>query len=341
MEKKITTLKDIAKELKVSIATVSRALQNKAEISVQTKRRVKAMARKLNYQPNLLAQSLLNKRTNTIGVVVPEIKSHFFASIIMGFKDVLRPLNYNLMVCQSEESYKDEVKIFENLLRVQVDGILVSPSSATTKFDHFLNLQKKGIPVVVFDRDSLGFETDKVLVDDYMGAFQAVDYLIQSGCKRVAHLAGPHKLSTTKHRLEGYVDALKKNNIPYDEAYIEHVKGFSHDDGLKPAKNLMKLNPQPDAIFAINDCIAISAMHVVKKLNLHIPDQVSIVGFDDEPHSKYFTPALSTVWQPVYSIGILAAKILLKQLQAETLEPPFRKEIFTPELLIRASSKKI
>lgn len=335
------TLKDIAAKLNISISTVSRALNDHPAINQKTKRMVKSTAKKLNYYPNLLALNLLQKKTNTIGVVVPTITSHFFSSVITGIQDILRASNYNILICLSEESYIDEVDIVENLMRVGVDGMLVSPSSSTINFDHFKRFKKTGIPLVVFDRDCPGLKVDKVLVDDYDGAFQAVDYLIKSGCKRVAHLGGPLNLSTTKHRLDGYLDALKKNNIPIDKKYIKHVKGFTHEDGIKPAKSLLKLEHKPDAIFAVNDCIAISAMYAAKRLNLKIPEEISIIGFDDEPQSSYFTPELSTIWQPVYSMGMLAARILLKRISNKNEKLKLREEIFKPELVIRASSKKI
>ena len=341
MEKSRTTLKDIAQELNLSVATVSRSLHDHPNISKKTKKRVRDLAKKLDYYPNIFALNLLQKKTNIIGVIVPEITSYFFSSVITGIQDVLRESGYNVLICQTEESYKEEVAMVDNLLRVGIDGLLVSPASKTKKFNHFERLKKRGIPVVVFDRDCPGFESDKVLVDDYDGAFQAVDYLVKSGCKRIAHLAGPSSLSTSKHRLKGYLDALKENNIPINKELIIHVKGFSHDDGIKPTKKLLSLNSPPDAIFAINDCIAVCAMHTAKTLGFKIPDDISIVGFDDEPHSSYFTPALSTLWQPVYSIGILAVKILLKRIKDEGVITEYRHENFKPELIIRASSKEI
>jgi len=341
MKKGRTTIKDIARELQISASTVSRALNDHPGIKDETKLLVKNLAKKLDYQPNLLALSLLQKKTNTIAIIVPEITSHFFSSVITGIQDTFKESGFNIMICQSNESYIEEVSIVENLLRVRVDGVLVSPSSTTHKYDHFLKLKNNGIPLVVFDRDCPGLEVDKVLVDDYDGAFQAVDYLIQSGCKKVAHLGGPPNLSTTNHRLQGYLDALKKNNMPVNDSYILHVSGFTHEDGIKPSELLLNSKNRPDAIFAMNDCIAISAMHVAKKMNLKIPEEVSIIGFDDEPHSSYFTPSLSTLWQPVYSMGMLAARILLKYLNSPEEITKFRKEIFKPELVIRNSSKKV
>jgi len=335
------TLKDIATRLNLSASTVSRALNDHPGIGERTKKAVKKLAGELDYQPNPMALGLLQKKSITLGVIVPEITSHFFSAIITGIQDIIGPSEYNIMICISNESYEEEVTLVKKLSRMRVDGILVSPSSETKDFEHFRNLQKNDIPVVVFDRDCPGLESDKVLVDDYSGAFQAVDYLFRSGCQRVAHLGGPLNLSTTKHRLRGYLDALEKNRATVRKEYIQHVKGFSHKDGLKPTKRLLELGTPPDAIFAINDSIAASAMHTAKNMGLRIPEDISIVGFDDEPHSLYFSPTLSTVWQPVYSLGILSAKILLNRIKNKGSKVDFRLEIFKPELVVRASSKKI
>ncbi len=339
MKKRRVTITDIARELNVSPSTVSRALNDHPALKKETKEAVRALAEKLDYQPNLIALNLLQKKSNTIGVIVPEITSHFFSAIITGIQDVIDNSNYNIMICLSNESYEEELTIVKKLSKIRVDGVLVSPSSATKNFDHFKSLQKSGIPVVVFDRDCPGLEADKVLVDDYAGAFQAVEYLIKSGCKKIAHLGGPLNLSTTKHRLKGYLDALENGNIPIRKEYIAHVQGFSHDDGLKPTKKLLKLQNLPDAIFAMNDNIAISAMYVAKKMNLRIPEDISIIGFDDEPHSKYFSPSLSTVWQPVYSLGMLSARILKHRLSDLENIARFRQEVFKPELVLRGSSR--
>jgi LacI family transcriptional regulator len=335
------TITDIARELNIAQSTVSRALNDHPAIKKETKAAVRALAERLDYQPNMLALSLLRKKSNVIAVVVPEITSHFFSAIITGIQDAISNSEYNIMICLTDESYDEEVVITKRLLKMQVDGVLVSPASATRNFDHFRCLQKNDIPVVIFDRDCPGLEADKVLVDDYAGAFQAVEYLINSGCRKIAHLGGPLNLSTTKHRLQGYLDALRQADIPVRQEYIAHVEGFSHEDGMEPANLLLSQSHRPDAIFAMNDNIAISAMHVAQGLGLHVPEDLSIIGFDDEPHSSFFRPALSTVWQPVYSLGMLSARILLKRLKAGEIQSPFRLEIFKPELVIRDSSKAV
>lgn len=341
MSKRRVTIKDIAEKLNISTSTVSRALHDHPAINNKTKKSVIKLAEELEYYPNQQALSLLQKKTNTIGIIVPEITSHYFSSIITGIQDIIRTTNYNVIICQTDESYTNEVAITENFLKIGIDGLLVSPASTTNNVNHFKKIQKRGIPIVIFDRDCPGLKADKVLVDDYDGAYQAVEYLIKSGCKSIAHLGGPLNLSTSKHRLNGYIDALKNNNIPIKNEYIIHAKGFLHEDGILPSKSLLNLEEKPDAIFAVNDCLAIAAMHQAKILNFEIPNDISIMGFDDEPHSRYFTPGLSTIWQPVYSIGMLTVKILLNHLKYPESGVPLRQEIFKPELIIRDSSKTL
>ena len=340
MKKTRITIKDLAKELKISASTVSRALQDHPALKKETKEAVKALAEKWNYRPNSMALNLLKQTSSTIAVIVPDITSHFFSAAVTGIQDILVPSEYNIMICISNESYEEEAAIVENLSKVQIAGVLVAPSSTTRNFDHFRKLQSNGIPLVIFDRDCAGLEAHKVLVDDYSGALEAVAYLIKTGCKRIAHITGASDLSTNNHRLQGYIDALKKNNLPVLEEYIIHATGFTHKDGIAPTEALLKSDNVPDAIFAVNDRLAVSAMRTAKKLGFKVPEDIAIMGFDDEPHSSYFTPALSTVWQPVYSMGMLSARILLHEIKEEN-EMGLRHEVFNTELIIRGTSKKI
>lgn len=341
MKKGRVTIKDIAKELNVSSSTVSRALNDLPTIKKETKKAIKDLALKLDYKPNLQAQGFLHNKTYTIGIVVPSITSHFFSSIITSVQDIIGPAGYNMIICQSDESCKNEATIIDKLLSSCVDGIMVSPVSATKNIKLFKRIMKMGVPLLIFDRDCPSIQVDKVLVDDYDGAFQAVEYLIRSGCKKIAHMGGPKNISTNKYRLRGYLDAHKKYNIAINEAYIIRVLGYTHADGIEPTKRLFQLKNPLDAIFAVNDCLAVAAMSVVKNLSIKIPDEVSIIGFDDEPHSSYFSPSLSTVWQPVFSIGMLAARILLNHLDTSNTKNEFRHEIFKTELIIRDSTLKI
>ena len=339
MRKNRVTIKDLAQELKISTSTVSRALQDHPALRQDTKDRVKALAKKWNYQPNTIALDLLRQSSKIIAVIVPEITSHFFSSTITAIQDIMVSTEFNLMIFISNESYEEEAQIIEKLAKIQLAGVLVAPSSETKNFDHFRRLQDNGIPLVIFDRDCEGLEAHKVLVDDYLGAFEAVDYLIKTGCKKIAHITSFQSLSTNNHRLQGYLDALEKNGLPILKEMIVYAKGFNHKDGIAPTKTLLNPNNVPDAIFTVNDRLAVSAMRTAKKLNYKIPDDISIIGFDDEPHSSYFTPALSSVWQPVYSMGMLSARILLQEINKESAE--FRKEVFRTELVIRGTSRKI
>lgn len=339
MGKKRVTIKDLAQELNVSTSTVSRALQDHPALKLETRERVKTLAKKWNYQPNTLALDLLRQSSKIIAVIVPEITSHFFSSTIVGIQDVMVSTEFNIMVFISNESYEEEARIIEKLSKIQLAGVLVAPSSETKNFDHFRSLQGNGIPLVIFDRDCEGLEAHKVLVDDYRGAFEAVDYLIKTGCKRIAHITGFSHLSTNSNRLRGYINALKKNGLPVKKEMIIQTEGFNHEDGIVPVETLLKSNNVPDAIFAVNDRLAVSAMRTAKKLDFKIPDDISIIGFDDEPHSSYFTPPLSSVWQPVYSMGMLSVRILLQEIKEESTQ--FRNEIFKTELVIRGTSRKI
>ncbi|TKG97366.1 LacI family transcriptional regulator [Puteibacter caeruleilacunae] len=338
MKKKRATITDIAEELGVSPSTVSRALNDHPAISKKTKKAVLKLARQRNYQPNLLALNLLKKRTNTIGVIVPEITSHFFSSVINGIQDLVKPFGVNMIIGQSNESYEEEKSIVQTFASIRVDGFLISPSSETKKYDHLESLIQNNIPLVIFDRDCEGIDIDKVFVDEYNGAFQAVEYLIQSGCKRIAHIAGSQTLSTARHRLRAYKDALEKHSIPFNADYVVQTDGFSPEYGIEPTRRLLSLQTPPDAIFTINDGVAIGAMYVIKDAGIKIPEEISIIGFDDDPHSTYFKPSLSTVWQPTYEMGMLAARILMKRINTNNDLSKIRVESLFPELIVRGSS---
>lgn len=335
------TITDLARELNISPSTVSRALNNHPAISEETKKAVTDLSIRLNYKPNLQALNLLKKKTNTIGVVIPDLTSYFYSSIITGIQDFFNPLGYNLILGQSNESYEEERKIIQTFASVRVDGILIAPASHTINTDHLKELVNDHMPLVIFDRDCEELHVDKVFVNEYSGAFQAVEYLIQSGCKNIAHLGGAPTTSTSRHRKQGYLDALEKHHIPVREELIVICEGFSPEDGASAARKLLSLNELPDALFAVSDSIAIGAMYMIKEAGIEIPETISVVGFDDILYSSYFKPSLTTVWQPVYEMGILSARILAKRIDhpAEDCKP--RVETLFPELVIRGSSRPL
>ncbi|MBT4290027.1 MAG: LacI family DNA-binding transcriptional regulator [Deltaproteobacteria bacterium] len=331
------TIVDIAKELKISPSTVSRALRDHPDISKATKERVINVAKRLDYFPDSLAQGLKKRRTNTIGIIVPEIRHNFFASAISGIEDVTYKSDFTIMVCQSNEDYEREVINLRAMVSNRVAGLLVSLAQNTVDISHFDILQKRSIPVVFFDRSSEKINQNQVVVDDYQGAFDAVSHLIARGYQKIAHIRGPENISIGRDRYRGYLDALTKQGIPVNEKYIVNG-GFRQDDGSIAIRKLLETSPIPDAVFAVNDPVAIGAYIVLKERNIQIPKEMALVGFSNDPVSALLEPALTTVSQPIYDIGKTAAKMLLEQIDnGEQTQKPIVK-IYKTELIVRQSS---
>lgn len=334
----MTTIVDIAKALNISKSTVSRALHEHGDINPGTKAAVLEMARQLDYQPNLLAKSLVKSKSNTIGIIVPEFLTYFFPTIIMGAQQVAAEAGYNVIICQSQESYKTEVANAHVLLANRVDGVLISMTRETKKFDHFKAFEKHGIPVVFFNRVCDEMDTSKVLVNDYEGALKAVEHLIKNGYKNIAHIGGPPALLITHNRLRGYKDALAKYKLPFKKELVVHCN-LSKKDAITCAEQLLDLKNPPDAVFCVNDPVAIQLMLVAKKRKIKIPSDLGIVGFSNEPSGEVIEPALTTVQQPVADIGRSAAGILLEAIKKGEAYIPEKKSLKTT-LIVRESSKK-
>ncbi len=331
------TIKDIAKVLSISPSTVSRALRDHPDISNETKEKVLNTAKELDYFPDSLAQGLKSRRTNTIGIIVPEIKHHFFSSAISGIEDVTYNSGFTILVCQSNESVEREKLNLKTLVSNRIAGLLVSLSQTTTDASHFKVLKKRGIPVVFFDRTIEGLNASKVIVDDFQGAYDIVSHLIQSGYKRIAHIAGPTNISIGNNRLKGYQKALEDNNIPINSDLIIEG-GFRQKDGSSAADKLIELENRPDAIFAVNDPVAIGAFSKIKERGLVIPDEMALVGFSNNPVSALIEPALTTVEQPSHEIGRIAAELLLEKINDSSKAEDVVEKILKTKLIIRQSS---
>lgn len=331
------TIKDLARALSLSASTVSRALRNHPDISLETKKRVVALAQKLNYHPNSIAQSLQTQKTKTIGVLVPEIKQPFFASVIYGIEKLAYKSDYTIIVCQSNESYEREVLCTRMLASHHVAGLLVSISMTTDNMDHFKALQQRGVPIVFFDRVSDDIVASKVVVDDYQGAYTAVEHLVSCGYKRIAHLAGPKNLSIGKHRLKGYKDALENWNLPFDESLVV-FGGLDDTDGVIGFQKLLHRNSKPDAVFAANDTVATGAFVSIRENGLRIPADIALVGFSNTNISSLLEPPLTTVEQPTYEIGSTAVQLLLEQISnpEENFIPQVK--VLKTHLIIRKST---
>ena len=332
------TIKDIAKALGISASTVSRALKDHPDISRDTKDAVNELAKKLHYKPNAVALSLKSSKTNTIGVIIPELVHYFFSSVISGIEDVAYDAGYNVMICQSNEKYEREIINAQALLSNRVEGALISISKETMDYDHLQTIEESGIPIVFFDRVPAGFDSDSVIIDDKRAAFNAVTHLIESGCKRIAHLAASSSLEIGRYRMEGYKEALLKHNMPYLEDYV--IIADSFDLASVATRKLIQLPSPPDGIFAVNDLTAVGAMKTLQKMGVAIPDKVAIMGFSAGSYSDITTPTLSSVDQHGYEMGTKAATVLLERIEAKRTGPG---ETFYVEtnLVIRESTKKI
>lgn len=307
---KHVTITDLARRLNLSASTVSRALRDHPDISTQTKKRVQAIAAQTNYQPNLIAQSLQTRRSNNIGVIVPEIRNTFFSTVISGIEDLAYEAGYTIMVCQSNDTFEREAINTRALAANRVAGMLVSVSQETADFSHLQQVIAQGVPLVLFDRAVDEIDAPTVVVDDYNGAYRAVTHLIETGRTRIAHLSSPPSLSIARKRRAGYEAALRDKGLSVRPGYI--VEGGCHEeDGHRGARRLMSLEMPPDGIFAINDPVAIGAFSYLQAHGIKIPDQVGLVGFSDNPNTALVRPALTTVSQPAYEIGKTAASILL------------------------------
>lgn len=336
MKKHQVTILDIAKELKISKSTVSRALTNDPNIRAETKAKILELAEKWDYQRNLLALSLSKSTTNTIGIIVPDFKSSFFPNVILGAQQVAEQAGYNILICQSNEQYDIEVKNSKLMMANQVDGLLISLCRETRNFAHLEVFQRKGIPIVLFNRVTDDIKCAKVIVDDYDGAFRAVEHLIKKGRKRIAHLGGPSSLKLSEKRLNGYRAALRKYKIPEDE---ELILSYNLDiDRVKIYVNhLLSLEKTPDAIFTVNDPTAIEVIQIIKKKKLSVPDDIAVVGFSDDAVSLLIDPPLTTVSQPVFEMGQIAAELLIDHFKKDISQWKPIVKVLDTKLVVRKS----
>jgi LacI family transcriptional regulator len=337
------TIKDIARELGISPSTVSRALKDHPDISPETKKAVNELAEKLNYQPNTVALNLRQSKTNTIGVIIPEIVHFFFSTVISGIEDVAYSAGYNVILAQSNESVEREKTDMKALFNSRVDGMLMSISRETTNYDHIESILSRGVPIVFFDRVYNNPQLSKVLVDDFEGAKEATLHLIDQGCKRIAHLEGPPNLAISTQRLEGYTEALKQHNFPILKELIIPCPLGSLEEGKAATEKLLAMKNPPDAIFASNDPAAMGSMQAIKEKGFKIPQDVAVVGFSNWFFSSMMEPPLTSVDQPGFLMGQEAARLLIRHIdlkEKDDAEPTPETKILKTHLIVRASSLK-
>ena len=336
MKSKAPTLKDIAQQLGISISTVSRALRGMPEVNAETREAVMKLSKEVDYEPNMMATSLLKRQSNLIGVVVPNM-DYFFSTAVKGMDEAALDAGYTVVVCQSNESYGREVANVQRLLQSHVDGFIVSLSSETQNTDHFKRIVKKNIPLVFFDRDCSDIDTPKILLDNYEGAYQAVQHLLDRGYRRIAYLGGRKNLSISNTREQGYRDAITQFGLSLDDTLNIHGD-FDRNYAYQTVKELLsRIDNKPDAFFTISDRLAIGAFQAIKDLGLKMPEEIGLIGFNDEPIMSLLTPPVSSVAQPAFEMGKMAARLFIEQLNSDSSESK-RGEIFSPTLKIRASS---
>jgi len=336
MAKGRTTIHDIARELNITASTVSRALNGNSTISERTRSAVLEMADKLDYKPNHIAAALRSGRSKIVGVIVPAADRNIFAKVIRGIEDEVAKAGYSVIVCQTYEDFDKEKQVLETLLRTRVDGILASIAKNSKTYQHYRRVREEGIPLIFFDRTVETVGASTITINDFRGAFLAVDHLIKQGCRRVAHFAGQQHINIYKERYRGYQAALEAHGL---KAHRELVVPCTSDveEGKRCAKQLLELDEPPDAIFSSSDYAALGAMQWLKRQGISIPNQIAIVGFANEPFTSYVEPALTSVDQHSNRMGRYAAKVFLEEIGSKDKHPP-RKTVMEPELIIRASS---
>jgi LacI family transcriptional regulator len=325
MKRKVT-LKQIAKELDVSISTVSKSLRNSPEIGEETRIKIQAFAKFYNYKPNNIALSLKNRKTKTIGIIIPEIVHHFFSTVINGIEHVANDHGYSVVVCLSDDSFDKEVINMELLANGSIDGFIMSLSKETQfkgDYHHIIEVINQGMPVVMFDRVTNDVNCDKVIIDDKKAAYEAVKSLIDKGKTKIALVTTVDYVSVGKLRTDGYIQALLDNNIPFDENLITRIENMETCE-----TTIAKLldDKSIDAVFAVNEIFAVTVIKTANKIGLNVPKDLSVIAFTDGIISKYSTPTITTVSQNGMEMGNKAAQMLIERLESENEEVDFDQE---------------
>ena len=338
MNKKRTTLKDIANVLSISTAAVSKALNDDTRISVKTKKAVKQVAKELNYQPNHLASALRKGKSNLVGVIVPRTNSSFFSSVVENMEEVLNKAGYNIIITQSNESFEKECKNIDTLLYTQVDGIIASMANETVDLSYYEKIKSNGIPLILFDRGENDLNVDYVGINDYDSSHMIIEHLVAKGCKRIAHIGGYRRTRIFNNRIRGYKDAIKKHDLPHDDELLIE-SSLTLEDGRRQMEKLLALKNRPDAVYVASDYAALGALQILKEKDIKVPEEIKLVGFGNEPFTSLVTPSITSVSQHSEQIGRLAAETFLGYVEKDVVVQSLNKIILDSELIIRSSSE--
>jgi LacI family transcriptional regulator len=333
--KRHVSLKDLAKEIGVSISTVSRALNNHPDISPEVTMKIQKLAAEMNYTPNPLAMGLLKQATRMIGVIVPDLVTHFYSSIISGIEQVAEEKGYYVLIASSNETLQKEIKAVDNLIKTRVEGLIVCLSQETRTYEHFDRLIKNNIPLVFFDRVCRIDEAPSVVVNNVDAAQKITKHFYKNGFRRIAYIAGPDHLNISQERTKGYISGLKSCGLEFCPELLEKCN-LSTKDAIRATGRLLDLPEPPDAIFGINDTVAFAAMKEIKNRGLRIPEDVALVGFTDEFHSTVVDPALTSITHPTFEIGQEAARRFFSRIENPDAKPV--QVVLNTKLVVRKSS---
>ncbi len=333
-------MKDIARNLGVSVATVSRALKDSSRISTVQKERIQKYAREHNFFPNFLGEALRHNKVKpmkVIGVIVPQVVHYYFMSVLSGIEEEARARGYRVMVAQSNERYDKEVAICEDFYQNKVCGIIVSQAKDTKQYDHFEKLLQNGVPLIFYDRICTGVNCSRVVVDDYMGAFTAVTHMIDTGCKKIAFYGSPMNLEISKNRYNGYHDALVKHGLTENPDWVKICDDRASAEAITP--DILIGEDRPDAFFAINDDTAIGILYTAKRMGFKVPEEISICGFTNGDRAKACDPMLTTVEQRGVAVGEEAANILIGQVEGSIPRDEVEKRVVRTRLVVRGTTR--
>ena len=339
-EKAPMTMKDIAKEFGISVATVSRALKDSPRISEERRKAIQQYAHEHNFYPNAIGAALRHSKMipmRLIGVIVPEFTHYYFSSILTGIEETAAARGYRIMVALSGEQYEREVRICETFLRSKVCGVIVSQAKDTKNYDHYQKLIDAGIPLVFYDRICTGVNASRVVVDDYMGAYNAVTHLISTGCKRIAFYGSPMQLEISKNRFNGYKDALLKHGLPVDDSIIRVCDNRADAELITP--EILAIDNHPDGFFAVNDDTAIGILYTAKRAGFRVPEEISICGFTNGQRAVACDPMLTTVEQRGKRVGEEAADILIDKVEGHSPMDKVEKRVVRTRLVIRGTTR--
>ena len=335
-QRRRTSLKDLARELGVSIATVSRALRSSPEIGLEMQAKVKELAKRLNYRPNPFAQSLRKEAPRVIGVVVPNLVTHYYSAVLDGIEQEAKKEGYSVISANTHENSDAEVKAIDNFISLHVEGIIACLAQDTTDYSHFEEISSMGIPLVFFGRTCLSDKFSCVMANGDEAAQKATQHLIDTGSRRIAFIGGPNHLDMVKRRKHGYLEALRENRVPIERELVVCEK-IDYDWALEATTKLLEMENRPDAILAFNDIITFAAFTAIKQKGLDIPKDVALIGFTDDVHAKYVTPKMSAIEDQSFEMGVQSCKLLLKSINGDS---KICKKIVPQKLVIRETSAK-